>query len=424
MVREMKHTEIGDIPTDWELQTFEETFRILSNNTLPRAELNKRGGLVRNVHYGDVLTRFTEMLDCQQEDIPYINDLSLLSSTTQLLQDGDVIIADTAEDETVGKATEVFGLGKGRMVAGLHTIPCRVKKGEFAPGWLGYYMNSHVYHNQILPFITGIKVSSISKSAIAETLIAIPPKEEQEAIVSAFLSIDRLILTLSKQIDKELYLKKGLVQSLLHAENRLSGFESDWITQELQLFADVINGDRGENYPKDTEMVTFGIPFINAGHLQNGKIVFSSMEYISRNQYDKMGGAKLKAGDILFCLRGSLGKYAMVNFDEGAPASSLCVIRCQKNMKPEYLYQMLGSEIVKKLIEDTNSGSSQPNLSADNVKHFVFSYPSDKTEQQTIIEICNDADLAINRVTSKRNKYIKIKQGMMSELLTGKIRLV
>lgn len=164
MVRELKHTEIGDIPVDWELQTFDETFRVISNNTLSRENLNNCGGAVRNIHYGDILTKFPEVLDCNEEEIPYINELSLLSSSTQLLQDGDIVVADTAEDETVGKVIEVQNLGDSKLVAGLHTIPCRVKKGDFAPGWLGYYMNSDLFHNQILPYITGIKVSSISKS--------------------------------------------------------------------------------------------------------------------------------------------------------------------------------------------------------------------------------------------------------------------
>ena len=137
MVREMKHTEIGEIPAEWKLQTFEETFSVLSNNTLPRADLNDRGGTVRNVHYGDILTRFGEVLDCEKDEVPYLNAPSLLAASAQGLQDGDVILADTAEDDTVGKATEIYGLGKGKMVAGLHTIPCRVKKGAFAPKWLG-----------------------------------------------------------------------------------------------------------------------------------------------------------------------------------------------------------------------------------------------------------------------------------------------
>lgn len=213
MVRELKHTEIGDIPVDWELQTFDETFRVISNNTLSRENLNNRGGAVRNIHYGDILTKFPEVLDCNEDEIPFINDLSLLSSSTQLLQDGDVVIADTAEDETVGKVTEVQNLGNGKLVAGLHTIPCRVKKGDFAPGWLGYYMNSNLFHNQVMPFITGIKVSSISKGAIAETLILIPPKEKQILIVEALKEIDRLIHCKKKIISKKKGIKKEFVSS-------------------------------------------------------------------------------------------------------------------------------------------------------------------------------------------------------------------
>ena len=82
MVRKLKHTEIGDIPVDWELQTFDETFRVISNNTLSRENLNNRGGAVRNIHYGDILTKFPEVLDCSEDEIPFVNDLSLLSSST------------------------------------------------------------------------------------------------------------------------------------------------------------------------------------------------------------------------------------------------------------------------------------------------------------------------------------------------------
>ena len=218
MVREMKYTEIGKIPVEWRLQTFEETFCILSNNTLPRSDLNDHGGIVRNVHYGDILTRFGEVLDCEKDEIPYLNDVSSLTASAQVLQDGDVILADTAEDDTVGKATEVYNLGKGRMVAGLHTIPCRVKKGDFVPKWLGYYLNSSVYHNQVLPYVTGIKVSSISKTAISETLIAVPPLEEQKAIVSALSEADQLLAELKKVISKLRDFKRGCLYLMFPQE--------------------------------------------------------------------------------------------------------------------------------------------------------------------------------------------------------------
>ena len=239
MVRKLRHTEIGDIPVDWELQTFDETFRVLSNNTLSRENLNNRSGAVKNIHYGDILTKFPEVLDCNEEEIPYVNDLSLLSSSTQLLQDGDIVIADTAEDETVGKVTEVQNLGDSKLVAGLHTIPCRVKKGDFAPGWLGYYMNSNLFHNQILPYITGIKVSSISKGAISETLILIPPFDEQEKILQSLNEVQLLMTAETKVVNKMKFVKNGCLSKMFPKndatvpEMRLPGFTDTWEQRKL-----------------------------------------------------------------------------------------------------------------------------------------------------------------------------------------------
>lgn len=248
MVRELKHTEIGDIPVDWELQTFDETFRVISNNTLSRENLNNRGGAVRNIHYGDILTKFPEVLDCNEKEIPYVNELSLLSSSTQLLQDGDIVVADTAEDETVGKVIEVQNLGDSKLVAGLHTIPCRVKKGDFAPGWLGYYMNSDLFHNQILPYITGIKVSSISKGAISETLILVPPFDEQEKIVQSLNKIQLLMTAETKVVNKIKLVKNGCLSKMFPQkddtvpEMRLPGFTEAWEQRKLSDFGKATGG--------------------------------------------------------------------------------------------------------------------------------------------------------------------------------------
>lgn len=248
MGRRMKHTDIGDIPADWKLQTFEETFRVLSNNTLSRENLNNKGGAVRNIHYGDILTKFPEVLNCNEEDIPYLNDLSLITANTQLLQDGDVVIADTAEDDTVGKTIEVQNLGNGKLVAGLHTIPCRVKKGDFAPGWLGYYMNSYIYHDQIIPFITGIKVSSISKTAIAETIILVPPVEEQERIVETLSQLDSLIKQETSVSEKLNNVKSSCLSKIFpkddekKPEMRFPEFTDTWEQRKLEEVITVGNG--------------------------------------------------------------------------------------------------------------------------------------------------------------------------------------
>lgn len=431
MVRETKHTEIGDIPADWEIQTFEETFRILSNNTLSRENFNNRGGAVRNIHYGDILTQFTEVLDCSENEIPYVNDLSLLTASTQLLQDGDIVIADTAEDETVGKVTEVQGIGKDKLVAGLHTIPCRVKKGDFAPGWLGYYMNSNNYHNQIVPFITGIKVSSISKTSIAKTLILIPSLEEQKAITQILSEIDLLISAEIKVIDKIKAVKKGCLSKMFPKngefvpEIRLPEFAGDWEQRKLGELCDFINGDRSSNYPSSADFQENGIPFVGSDSLGMTLINKRKMRFITPEKYSNMNGLKIQKGDILYTLRGAgFGKCSISDFSEGTVASSLVGIRCKKELVvSKYLIQWLNSENAKNEKEKAVNGSTAQNISVEDMKSYLIKIPL-LNEQEKIGEYFSNLDNLITFHKRKLEKYKSIKQGMMSDLLTGKIRLI
>ena len=184
----------------WEQRKLGEIFICLQNNTLSRANLSDEIGIVKNIHYGDILIKFGEVLDVSKEQLPMILDKNILNKyKTSCLNNGDVIIADTAEDSTVGKCSEIAGLRDEVVLSGLHTIPYRPVK-KFASGYLGYYLNSSAYHNQLIPLMQGIKVTSISKSAMKDTIIKYPKLEmEQTKIGNCFQSIDNLI-TLHQQI--------------------------------------------------------------------------------------------------------------------------------------------------------------------------------------------------------------------------------
>ena len=147
-----------------------------------------------NVHYGDILVKYGEVLDVKKDGLTYLLDASIVKKyQASLLHNGDLIIADAAEDETVGKCSEIVGLTDEIVLSGLHTIPCR-PKGKYAEGFLGYYMNSNAYHDQLLPLLQGTKVYSISKSAIQDTDIIYPKSEiEQEQIGTYFKNLDHLI---------------------------------------------------------------------------------------------------------------------------------------------------------------------------------------------------------------------------------------
>ena len=177
----------------WEQRKLGDEFAFLKNNTLSRAELSDSEGAVRNIHYGDILTKFGSVLDGAHVGIPRImNEETARSLTNDQLRDGDIIVADTAEDEAVGKCTELRELGINKIVSGLHTIPLR-PYSRYAPGFLGHYLNSDAYHCQLKPLMQGIKVISISRTALAETQLTVPSFDEQRQIGGYFSNLDALI---------------------------------------------------------------------------------------------------------------------------------------------------------------------------------------------------------------------------------------
>ena len=201
----------------WEQRKLGDCFDFLQNNTLSRAELSAETGAALNVHYGDILIKYGEYLDVSSEQMAYIPDQEIVDKFKgSQLADGDIIMADTAEDETVGKCSEIAGLQGETAISGLHTIPLRPAK-KFAPGFLGYYMNSGAYHDQLLPLMQGIKVTSVSKNAIKNTDISYPVDiTEQVAIGQYFIRLDNLIALHQREPSNKSVLLHTLKSSVSH----------------------------------------------------------------------------------------------------------------------------------------------------------------------------------------------------------------
>ena len=182
-----------------------------------------------------------------------------------------------------------------------------------------------------------------------------------------------------------------------------------WKITTLGEVSEFINGDRGKNYPNQKDFITTGIPFINAGHIQNGNINFDSMNYISDQKFNCLGSGKVQHNDILYCLRGSLGKNAIVNdIKKGAIASSLVIIRPHKNISTKYLYYFLNSPLGKTEIYKYDNGSSQPNLSAKSVKSYKIPLPP-IASQRTIANILDKAD----EIIRKRKEAIALTEQLL-----------
>ena len=240
----------------WEQRKLGDCFDFLQNNTLSRAELSAETGAALNIHYGDILIKYGEYLDVSSEQMAYIPDQEIVDKfKASQLADGDIIMADTAEDETVGKCSEIAGLQGETAISGLHTIPLRPAE-KFAPGFLGYYMNSDAYHDQLLPLMQGIKVTSVSKNAIKNTDISYPVDiTEQVAIGQYFIRLDNLITLHQRKYDRLKNVKKSMLEKMFPRDGanvpeiRFTGFTDPW---EQRKVGDLLV-ERNEQAPMSDE---------------------------------------------------------------------------------------------------------------------------------------------------------------------------
>lgn len=394
-----KNTEIGKIPEEWKICNFGDIFTFFSNNTLSRDMLGERGNM-HNVHYGDVLIKYGSTLDVEKESIPSIKEEYCYKSTNKI-EDGDVIIADTAEDETVGKACEILNVGSRYIVSGLHTIWVRPKGNLFAAKYLGYAMNGTTYHNQLLPLIQGTKVSSISKAAIKDTCIIVPPINEQHSIASALTSIDNLISSLGKLIEKKKNIKQGAMQQLLTGKTRLKGFSEPWVEKKL---GEVCSVKRGVRVVK-RNLTTDGLYPV----YQNTNIPLGYS-----NQYN------VEANTPFVIIGGSAGQVGICR--ERYWAADDCAFFACHDIYKEYLYYVLLLN-QRNILHNVRTGTI-PRLDRTFLSGMLVYISSNIAEQQAIATILTKMDDEITTLEAKKAKYEAIKQGMMQQLLTGKLRLI
>ncbi len=198
----------------WESYEFNSVFDPIPNNSLSRANLNDVEGKVKNVHYGDILVKYGSVIDCSKDKLPFITGAEASDYSNRLLQNGDILMADAAEDEQVGKATEITGITDIPVVSGLHTIACRPKI-NVQSCYMGYYLNSSTYRQQLIPLMQGTKVLSISRSNLSRTRVVLPHSEqEQKHIAEILRNIDHLITLHQRKLQHLQDLKKSLLQKM------------------------------------------------------------------------------------------------------------------------------------------------------------------------------------------------------------------
>ena len=340
----------------WDQKVFNETFDILTNNTLSRAELNYENGEYKNIHYGDVLIKFPAHIDTSSPDVPYINDENASKKfDSALLHNGDIVFADTAEDYTVGKATEIEITAECKVVSGLHTIPCRPKM-RFSPRYLGYFVNSPKYHNQLIPYIQGVKVSSISKTLIKNTTISYPSLEEQTKIASFLSCLDEKIAVQNKIISKYETLIKGLCDLLFsNTTTVISPLKSIATINKGQQINGLALAKTGEYY------------YLNGGISPSGYV----QEYNTSENTISISEGGNSCGFVA---------YNTQKFWSGGHCYTLKIINTKCRSKFLYFYLKHREKDIMQL----RVGSGLPNIQKRSLENFAVALPS--VEKQYYIE--------------------------------------
>jgi len=396
----------------WEQRKFGEVFMSLQNNTLSRAELNDEFGAAQNIHYGDVLIKYDEILDVSKEPLSYIEKQSIADKfKTSYLQNGDVIIADTAEDETVGKCTEIEGLTDQKVISGLHTMPVRPNR-KFASGFLGFYLNSTAYHDQLKPLMQGIKVTSISKGAMQDTVVKFPlDLKEQEQIGIYFGGLDHLITLHQRKFEKLTNVKKSMLEKMFpqngssYPEIRFKGFTDPWEQRKLGEIGSVSMCRR---IFKEQTSETGDIPFYKIGTFGADPDAFISRElfeeYKSKYPYPQKG-------DILISASGSIGRTVeFAGNNEYFQDSNIVWLNHDERLSNPFL-KCFYSVVKWAGIE----GSTIKRLYNDNILNTVICMPS-VPEQKRIGLFFENLDNLITLHQRELEKLQNIKKSMLEKM--------
>lgn len=409
---------------EWERDSFTNAFRFLKNNSLSRADLNYENGIVKNLHYGDVLIKFGELLDVSHSLLPYITNKEIADRQDKenLLQNGDIVFADAAEDNAVGKCSEIQGLGlTDKVVSGLHTIPCRPIR-QFEKGYLGYFLNSNSYHDQLLPMIQGTKVCGISKGNLNLTTISYPNnKEEQVALADYFKSLDSMIQGVTKKIASLKQMKQACLVSMFPQAGetkprvRFKGFKGEWLHVELSECLSVCK-DRNisESYNKNDVLSVsddFG--------------VVNQIELLGRSYAGKSVANYriLRKGDIVYTKSPlkvkPFGIIKVNNGKDGIVSTLYAVYTPMDWVCSEYInYYFEPSFRMNKYIHPlVNKGAKNDmKVSDENVLKGKIYIPKDIAEQEKIASFFTSLDKQISLQEQRLEKLKQIKTACLDKM--------
>lgn len=416
-----KQTKIGVIPEDWETSSLSAAFQKLE----ARVSVNSDNSLSSEYHILKTSAVHDGVVDTAETKPVIPQDYLRLKCP---LVKGSIIISRMNTPALVGECGFTKDAKTGTYLPDRLWQIQNFNKSSFDFVWLNYLLNTKQYRDAVRATATGTSNSmkNISKERMLDIEIPRPPINEQENIAAALSEVDELINLVEKQIDKKKAIKQGAIQELLTGKRRLPGFSGEWRYFNLMKNSKV-KARIGWQGLKKSEYLDSGYALLVTGtDFDDGRVLWDGCHYVTRSRYEQDRNIQLQNNDILITKDGSLGKAALVQ-ELTKPAtlnSGIFVIRpLQDAYDPVFVYQILSSFVFKNFLDRLSAGSTIIHLYQKDVGKFEFLLPPTIAEQKAIAEALSEMDSDIAALENKLTKYRQVKQGMMQQLLTGKICL-
>jgi len=402
----------------WRNTRYGNIYTFYTTNSFSRDNLNYENGEVKNIHYGDIHTKFATLFNIQKEQVPFLNSTIDLKKIKQesYCQEMDLVIADASEDYAdIGKTIELINLNNEKVIAGLHTFLARPNKQEIAKGFAGYLVQSWNFRKQVMVIAQGTKVLSLSSGRLADVTLHLPSLPEQQKIASFLSAVDEKIQQLTRKKEALERYKKGVMQQLFSGKLRFK----DENGKAFPKWEEKRLGDVSKIYDGTHQTPTYvkeGIPFYSVEHVTANQ--FSETKFISREVFEKENEkVRLEKGDILMTKIGDIGTARLIDWDvEASFYVSLALLKQSKSVMPNYLNQYIASrnfqlELWKRIIHV--AFPKKINLGEIGFcKIFVPVFE----EQNKIASYLSGIDTKLERVSSQINETRMFKKGLLQQM--------
>lgn len=405
-----KRTEVGVIPEDWKTAQIEELAeRVTVGFVGSMSHLFEKQG-VPLLRGQNILPNSLDLTDTK-----YISASTHSLWKKSALSPGDVVVVRVGYPGT--SCVIPTDLQEANAASLVVITP---RKKHLNSNYLVYILNSEFGRRQIESQLVGGAQQVINTKAAADFSLPLPKLEEQKAIAEVLANVDIFLTKLDQLIAKKRDLKQATMQQLLTGKTRLPGFSGEW---EVKRLGDMAILKNGYTFKSETYTESGKYKIVTIANVQDGWMRVDGCSLISELPSDLQPHQHLRVGDMLLSMTGNVGRVCRV-----AEPNCLLNQRVGKviplNIDSDFFYVTLSSQNFQKTMIDVAKGGAQPNLSSSDILEYAILTPKDKKEQKAVAAVLCDMDTELATLEALRDKTLVLKQGMMQELLTGKIRLI